>query len=707
MDSENDLKPIRLLLIEDNPVDERLLRARLADGHAVRFEIESARRLDRGLERLRASRFDLVLLDLSLPDSVGSETIAHLHREAPRIPILALTAFNNQDIMGLAVKDGAEDYLVKGTFRTDILVRAILYAIDRKRARSELELARDSAVESARLRAEFLANMSHEIRTPLHGVIEMTRMLMDTRLSADQREMIEIARSSAKALLGIVNHIFDFSKISAGLTTLEEADFDLRVIVEGAIAIYREPASAKGIALDCLIDDDVPSRLRGDAGRLGQILSNVVGNAVKFTVQGAVTARVGVVSEGENESVLRFEVRDTGIGIPLDGQRIIFNAFMQAEDSFVRRFASTGLGLAISAQLVELMGGSIGVESAAGGGSTFWFTAPFRRQDPMPRDDSADHPPALIGPAPSPLSPLAHASTRSFKSRVPAETRGRTRILLVEDNLVNRQVMMHMIETIGSRADAVDNWGAALEILYRSDYDVILLDCEMPELDGYTAAKEIRRREGALRHTPIIGLIAHALAGDREICLRAGMDDYLSKPVTPEKLAEIIDKWVTAPDSSKGIVISTEGSSNNEDTPGSVGAERPRTAPAVDDAVLAELREYQKPGEADFVTELIGVFQDDLAVRLNQMKAGLEAADAHQISQAAHALKGASGELGAAVMREICCRLEMSTAGGSIVEAPSMLRELEVEVDRVRTALAAHCVEEPGRDPVAGGISIE
>jgi signal transduction histidine kinase/HPt (histidine-containing phosphotransfer) domain-containing protein len=699
MDYENDPKPIRLLLIEDNPVDVRLVRSRLADSHGVRFEIESVHRLDHGLERLRASRFDLVLLDLSLPDSAGSETIAHLHREAPQIPIVALTAFNNQDIIDVAVKDGAEDYLVKGTFRTDLLVRAILYAIDRKRLRGDLELARDSAVEAARLRTEFLANMSHEIRTPLNDVIGMTRMLVDTSLSSDQREMIEIARSSAETLLRIVDDILDFLKISAGKTTLDEADFDLGLVVEGALSLFNEPASAKGIELDCMIDGDAPTRLRGDAGRLRQILSNLVGNAVKFTAKGAVTVRVGFVSESKNETVLRFTVRDTGVGIPLDGQRIIFNAFMQAEDSTSRRFGGTGLGLAISSQLVELMGGSIGVESVLGGGSTFWFTASFRHPSPEPGAGIADQ-----------LSMVSESSRRSVRlveSRVPAKIRGRTRILLVEDNLVNRQVAMRMIERIGYHADAVENGRTALEILARSTYDLILMDCQMPEMDGYSATREIRLREGALRHTPIIGLTAHALAGDREVCVRAGMDDYLPKPVMPEDLSEIIDRWVTAPDSSEAAAESAEDLSRAAVGKGPPHSQPPRMAPVVDGAVLAELRKYQKPGEADFVTELIGVFQDDLAIRLNQMRAGLKAADAHQISQAAHALKGASGELGATGMREICSRLEMSTADGSIVAAPSMLHELEVEIERVRTALATHCVDGPAYGPVPGDVGSE
>ena len=826
MHVESDLKPIRLLLIEDNPVDVRLLRERLAAANGTRFEVENIDRLDRGLERLHCSRFDLVLIDLSLPDADGSQTIARLHQEAPQIPIVALTGMDDQSIIADAAKQGAEDYLVKGTFKTDILVRAIRYAIDHKQVRDDLVLARDSALESARLRAEFLANMSHEIRTPLYGVIGMTRLLIDTRLSGDQREMIEIACESAETLLKIVNDILDFSKISAGKTVLEEADFDLDLAVESVMAGFTEQARTKGVAIDSLIDGDVPVRLRGDAGRLCQILTNLVGNAVKFTAQGEVTVRVGSVSEIENESVLRFQVRDTGIGIPLDGQRNIFYAFTQAEGSTTRRFGGTGLGLAISAQLVELMGGSIGVESAPSDGSIFSFTARFRQQPATPRAAGldnfhlervrvliADGSPAsarivrdhleawkmrcavvanaaqalvalndaraagepfeiaiidlqlpdsgglalalaikenpqfarirvlglhalgdrcspgrtkaagirallarpirqsrlfntlialmaspsqarsLVEPAPIRRLP------RSIKTLVPAEIRQRTRILLVEDNLVNQQVVTRMIERIGYKVEAVDNGRGALERLAHADYDLILMDCQMPEVDGYTATREIRRREGSARHTPIIGITAHALAGDREDCMRVGMDDYLSKPVMPEDLAAIIDKWVEVHDSPRTSASRPQAPLTEAVTDAPASAERPRVAAVVDEAVLAELREYQKPGEPDFVTELIGVFRDDLINRLSQIRAGLQAADAHQVGQAAHALKGASGELGAHGLREICSRLELSTAHGSIETAPSMMRELEAEAERVRAALALHCVDAPASEP--------
>jgi two-component system sensor histidine kinase/response regulator len=811
-------EPIKILLIEDNPGDARLVRETLVSARSACFEVESLDRLASGVERLRQAGIDVVLLDLSLPDSQGMETIARLHTEAPDIPIIALSGMDDQSLIQDAVKQGAEDYLVKGAFSTDILVRSIHYAIDRRRVHDDLARARDSALESARVRSEFLANMSHEIRTPLNGVVGMTRLLVDTPLTTDQREMLEIARMSADALLKIVNDILDFSKISAGKVVLDDADFDLGAAVESVVQISAEQARAKGLVLDAFIDGDVPARLRGDAGRLCQVLTNLIGNAVKFTVEGEATVRVERIGGSSDHSILRFHVRDTGIGIPFDGQRNIFQAFTQADGSTTRRFGGTGLGLAISAQLVELMGGSIGVESESGRGSTFWFTARFGQAAAMVRETSRDHLRLkrvrvlivdgnatsarvmsdhlrawrmrceIVASAAQALDALKRTSaagdpfeiaiidlqlpeqdgldlaraikgtpdlagvrmlgiyalgcrpdqaltkaagmhsllgkpvrqsqlfntlsalialqveappepargvrpTREIKSVIPAEIRQRTRILLVEDNLVNQQVEMRMIARIGYQAERADNGRIALEKLLHTDFDLILMDCQMPEVDGYTATRVIRRREGAARHTPIIGVTAHALAGDREECLRAGMDDYIAKPVMPEDLAAIIDKWVEIVNTPHSPMTTPDSFSADAAAPTPDNGEQKPLAPVIDEGVLAELREYQNPGELDFVTELIVVFREDLTARIAQIDAGLQAGDANRIRQAAHALKGASGELGAKRLREICSRLELSAAAGSIATAPAMFRELQDEAVHVRAALATHCVE--------------
>jgi two-component system sensor histidine kinase/response regulator len=821
MPTRNATEPIRVLLIEDNPGDARLVRERLRSVPGAGFEVESVERLASAIERLSHAGIDVVLLDLSLPDSQGIETIVRLHAKAPDTPIIALSGRDDQSIIEMAVKQGAEDCLLKGAFSTEILVRTIRYAIDRRGLREDLARARDVALESARVRSEFLANMSHEIRTPLNGVVGMTRLLIDTLVSADQREMLEIASMSADTLLTIVNEILDFSKISAGKVVLEEADFDLATAVENVVQIFSEQAYTKGLVLDSFIDDDVPMRLRGDAGRLCQVLTNLIGNAVKFTAVGEATVRVERVGGDADHSVLRFQVRDTGIGIPLDGQRNIFQAFTQGNTSITRRFGGTGLGLAISAQLVELMGGNIGLESASGRGSTFWFTARFPHHPVVGSGDSspehlrlervrvlvvdgsdvsarvigehlrawrmrsefvANQAQALaafkqalavgdpfqitiidlqladrggldlaraikgmpelagvpvlglyaLGSRPeqtltrisgirsllgkpvrqsqlfntlnalmtasaefSPEPPRRARSMREIRSAIPEEIRQRTRILLVEDNLVNQQVEMRMIDRIGYHAVPVDNGRIALEQLAHTDFDIILMDCQMPEVDGYTATREIRRREGSARHTPIIGVTAHALPGDREECLKAGMDDYTAKPIMPEDLGAMIDKWVTLinqPPADTTVEVAL---------PGSSVAKQAAAEGVLDESVLAELREYQNPGEPDFVTELIGIFSEDLTNRLIQISDALEAGDANRVRQAAHALKGASAELGAQRMRVICSRLELSAAEGSIVAGPAMARELEEEAVQVRAALATHCIEAQAREPAS------
>ena len=654
------LKRLTVLYVED----EEFTRAMFTEflGRLV-GQLVVAENGEQGLLAYHLHQPKIIITDVLMPVMDGLDMAEQIRKVDASVPIIVMTAFDESSYLVKSINIGIHKYVTKpvnGLQLQDTLLecahRLLLEEkyleqqqlekqtlILEKELAEQRKLAADAANKS---KSEFLATMSHEIRTPMNGVIGMAGLLLDSGLTPLQRSYAEIIRTSGQSLLAIINDILDFSKIEAGMLELELVSFRLRELLKGTIELQTMQASEKGLSLTWQVAPEVPDLVRGDPGRLRQILLNLVSNAIKFTGQGTVEVMVAAQQQDETGLTLLLQVRDTGIGIPEEIQARLFTPFSQADSATTRKYGGTGLGLAICRQLAELMEGEVGVQSRPGVGSTFWCS--FRLQ------------PGLA----SELAPEAEPAAAPDSDR--QQDNQRFRILVAEDNPVNQQVALHILTRLGYRADTVANGLEAVNALRTIPYDLVLMDYHMPELDGVEATRLIREAgSGVLdSRVPIICMTASVMQSDREKFMTVGMDDLLPKPVQPGELGQLLSTWLKA-------------------------EARPENCPAVPDRqespqVLDREGTLQRlGGDEELLLHLITIFADNVPGLMDALHDALIFSDnQEQLVCHAHNIKGAAGNIGAEALRAVALQLETAAEEGRFDVMKGLMPQLRAEYAR-------------------------
>jgi len=483
---------------------------------------------------------------------------------------------------------------------------------ERHEAEVALSEARDAALEAAQIKAAFLANMSHEIRTPLNGIIGTTDLLLDSDLSDDQKHYAKMLKTSTDLLRHIVNDILDFSKIEAGRTRLDRVDFDIRELIDETMSLFRSLAAEKDLKLEARIDENIPTPLNLDTNKVKQILNNLLNNAIKFTEVGSVSLDVSVMETSNDSLKLKFSVSDSGIGIDKTAQTKLFQPFEQADASTTRLYGGTGLGLAISKKFAELMNGEIGVESVERKGSMFWFTVEAEEPD-LTRPDLKN------------IEAVAVSEAQLKSSAL--------RILVVEDNHINREVTTKMLEQIGLTAECVKNGLESVELVSEKDFDLVFMDCQMPVMDGFEAARKIRENAEKAGHPKIIALTASTAIEDSIKCLEAGMDDYLSKPFTKNDLTSVISSHFELKSPTQNLDFEGDFLQHS-------------LSDIIKPSTLENFREIESNGDDQFTKEILNLFAKHTEEQLDEIWVAFSKEDLEGIRKRAHNLKGSSANVG-------------------------------------------------------------